>query len=108
MSWVLTTYALVVAVTAVPVALLHRRVRPLPLVVAGVAVFAAASVVAGFAGSLTVLLVARCAQGVGATLLLAGSLPVLAAIGPGEAGRGAGGRSPAPSAPRSDRRSAAC
>ena len=67
-----------------PVALLHRRVRPLPLVAAGVAVFAAASVVAGFAGSLTVLLVARGAQGVGATLLLAGSLPVLAAIVPGQ------------------------
>ena len=29
-SWVLTSYALVVAVTAVPVALLHRRVRPQP------------------------------------------------------------------------------
>ena len=82
-SWVLTTYALVVAVTAVPVALLHRRVRPLALVAAGVAVFAAASVVAGFAGSLNVLLVARGTQGAGATLLLAGSLPVLAVIGPG-------------------------
>ena len=30
-SWVLTTYALVVAVVSVPVALLHRRVRPLSL-----------------------------------------------------------------------------
>ena len=56
-SWVLTTYALVVAVTAVPVALVHRRVRPLALVVRGVAVFAAASLVAGLATSLAVLLV---------------------------------------------------
>jgi MFS family permease len=79
-SWVLTTYALVVAVTAIPVALVHKRVRPLALVVAGVAIFAAASLVAGFAGSLSVLLAARGAQGVGATLLLAGSLPVLGAI----------------------------
>ena len=79
-SWVLTSYALTVAVTAVPVALVHRRVRPLPLVVAGIAVFSAASLVAGFAGSLGVLLVARCGQGVGATLLLAGSLPVLGAV----------------------------
>ena len=34
-SWVLTTYALVVAVVAVPVALLHRRVRPAVLAGAG-------------------------------------------------------------------------
>jgi MFS family permease len=88
-SWVLTTYALAVTVTAIPVALLHRRIRPLALVVAGVAVFAVASLVAGAAGSLTLLLVARATQGVGATFLLAGSLPVLASIvpGPGRARR---------------------
>jgi MFS family permease len=84
-SWVLTSYALVVAVVALPVALLHRRLRPLPLVAAGIIVFTAASLVAGWAGSLGVLLAARCAQGVGATLLLAGSLPVLAAVAGGEA-----------------------
>ena len=84
-SWVLTSYALVVAVVAIPVALLHRRLRPLPLVAAGIIVFTAASLVAGWAGSLGVLLAARCAQGVGATLLLAGSLPVLAAVVGGEA-----------------------
>ena len=88
-SWVLTTYALVVAITAIPVALFHARVRPLSLVVVGVAIFAAASVVAGFANSLELLLVARGGQGVGATLVLAGSLPVLGAIvpGPGRARR---------------------
>jgi MFS family permease len=83
-SWVLTTYALVVAITAVPVALVHRRARPLDLVVVGVSVFAAASVVAGAASSLPMLLVARSVQGAGATLLLAGSLPVLAALGGAE------------------------
>ena len=46
-SWVLITYALVVAVVAIPVALLHRWLRPLPLVVAGIVVFTAASLVAG-------------------------------------------------------------
>jgi MFS family permease len=84
-SWVLTSYALAVAVAAVPVALLHRRLRPLPLVVAGIGVFTVASLAAGSAGSLEVLLVARCAQGVGATMLLGGSLPVLAAVSGGEA-----------------------
>lgn len=83
-SWVLTTYALTVAVVAVPVAMFHRRIRPLALVVAGIVVFAAASLVAGAANSLTLLLTARAAQGVGATFLLAASLPVLAAIVPGD------------------------
>ena len=83
-SWVLTTYALAVAITSIPVALLHRRVRPLTLVVAGGVVFAAASLIAGAAGSLELLLGARAAQGVGATMLLAGSLPVLGAIVPGD------------------------
>ena len=83
-SWVLTTYALAVAITAVPVAVAHRRVRPLTLVVVGATAFAASSVVAGAATSLSTLLVARAAQGVGATMLLAGSLPVLVAIVPGE------------------------
>jgi MFS family permease len=86
-SWVLTTYALAVAVASVPVAVLHRRVRPLHLVVAGAAVFTAASLVAGLATGLTMLLAARAAQGVGAALLLAGSLPVLAALVPSP-GRG--------------------
>ena len=47
---------------------------------AGTAIFAVASVVAGASTTLPMLLVARGAQGVGATLLLAGSLPVLAAV----------------------------
>jgi MFS family permease len=83
-SWVLTTYALAVAVTSVPVALVHRRFQPLSLVVAGATVFAAASLVAGAATSLAMLLIARAVQGIGATLLLAGSLPVLIALVPGE------------------------
>ena len=86
-SWVLTTYALAVAVASVPVAIVHRRVRPLHLVVLGAAVFTAASLLAGAAGDLTVLLAARAVQGVGAALLLAGSLPVLVALVPGP-GRG--------------------
>src|SRR6516225_9233084 len=58
-SWVLTTYALVVAIVAVPVALLHRRLRPLRLTVTGILLFVAASLVAGLARSLPMLLVAR-------------------------------------------------
>ncbi|HEY5877197.1 MAG TPA: MFS transporter, partial [Ilumatobacteraceae bacterium] len=86
-SWVLTTYALAVAIASVPVALMHRRARPLQLVVVGATVFTAASLLAGVATDLTMLLAARAAQGVGAALLLAGSLPVLTALVPGP-GRG--------------------
>jgi MFS family permease len=85
-SWVLTTYALVVAVVAVPVALLHRRIRPAVLAGTGLGLFALASLAAGLATSLPFLLTARAVQGVGATLLLAGSLPVLG-TGLGSVGR---------------------
>jgi MFS family permease len=78
-SWVLTTYALVVALTAIPVALLHRRIRPAVLAGTGLGLFAVASLAAGLASSLPFLLTARAVQGVGATLLLAGSIPVLGA-----------------------------
>jgi MFS family permease len=84
---VLTTYALAVAIAALPVVWLHRKLPPLHLVLAGAGVFAVASLVAGAATSLELLLGARAAQGVGAALLLAGSLPVLVALVPG-AGRG--------------------
>lgn len=81
-SWVLTTYALAVAIAAVPIALLHRRFAPVHLVLGGAGLFAVSSIVAGVANSLGVLLGARAAQGIGAALLLAGSLPVLTAIVP--------------------------
>jgi MFS family permease len=87
-SWVLTTYALVVAVAAVPLALASRRLRPLPVTLVGLALFGAASLAAGLAPSLAALLVARAGQGIGATLLLAGSLPVLGVLcGSAERGR---------------------
>lgn len=86
-SWVLTTYAVAVAVVALPVALLHRKL-PGPLLVAiGAGVFAVASVVAGASTSLPMLLTARAGQGAGAALLLSGSLPVLDSIVASE-GRG--------------------
>jgi predicted MFS family arabinose efflux permease len=77
-SWVLTTYALTVAVVAIPVALLHRVMRPARTTAIGLLVFAGASLAAGLAPALPVLLAARAVQGIGATLLLAGSEPVLA------------------------------
>ncbi|RPI11696.1 MAG: MFS transporter, partial [Actinobacteria bacterium] len=79
-SWVITAYALVVGVGALLLAPLARKVHPTLLVGLGLALFAAASVGAGLAGSASALLLARCVQGAGAAMLLGASLPVLSAL----------------------------
>ncbi|MGH8791659.1 MAG: MFS transporter, partial [Stackebrandtia sp.] len=76
-SWVLTAYALVVAVAAVVVAVAAHRMRPIVAYVAGLALFAVASTVCGLSGDLTWLIVGRCLQGAGAAALLGGALAVL-------------------------------
>lgn len=77
-SWVLTAYNAAVAATAI--ALLARR-RPLPgrSYTAGVALFLVASGACALANGLPFLITARCFQGVGAALVLAGSFRLLAA-----------------------------
>ena len=80
-SWVVTIYAVAVAVVA-------AALDPVPSAPAGAAlarggvdrVRLLASLVAGTVSSIAPLLVARAVQGVGAALLLAGALPVLAAL----------------------------
>jgi len=79
-SWVVTAYNLAVAVTALALVPLVRRLDAGALLAAGLAVFLAASIGCAVAGSLGFLIGARAVQGVGAALLLAGSLPVLAAL----------------------------
>ena len=74
-SWVLTGYALVVAVVAAGLALLARRAPARPLVLVGMAVFAAACLACGLAGDLGPLVAARAVQGVGAALLLSAAVP---------------------------------
>jgi hypothetical protein len=72
-SWVVTAYNLAVAIVALGLLAL----RPPRLLVTGIAVFVVASVVCAAANSLGLLIAARCLQGAGAALLLAGALPVL-------------------------------
>ena len=79
-SWVITAYALVVGVGALLLAPLARKVHPPLLVGFGLALFSAASLGAGLAGSASSLLLARCGQGAGAAMLLGASLPVLSAL----------------------------
>lgn len=83
-AWVLIAYNLVLGLGAVPAAMLFSRARPgVPgphlLSAAGIAVFAGASAWCAFAGSIEVLIVARCIQAVGGALALIGCLELLVA-----------------------------
>jgi predicted MFS family arabinose efflux permease len=79
-SWVVTAYNAAVAVTALALVLLVHRLDAAVVLVAGLGLFLAASIACALAGSLGFLVAARSVQGVGAALLLAGSLPVLAGL----------------------------
>ena len=74
-----TAYNLAVAATALALVFLVHRVSTRTLLSVGLGVFLAASIACAVAGSLGFLIAARSVQGVGAALLLAGSLTVLGA-----------------------------
>ncbi len=82
-AWVLTSFNLVLAVVAVPAAYVSRR-RPREAFVAGVLVFAAASLACGLAPTFDVLVGARCVQAVGAALLVTSALDLLSQVGGGD------------------------
>lgn len=79
-SWVLTAYNVAVAVTAIALVLFVHRVRAAVVLATGILLFLGASIACAAADSLEFLIAARCIQGVGAALLLAGALPVLVAL----------------------------
>jgi MFS family permease len=72
-AWVLTSFNLVLALVALPVAYVARR-RPNRGFLVGTALFAAASLACGLAPAFEVLIAARCAQAVGAALLVTAAL----------------------------------
>jgi predicted MFS family arabinose efflux permease len=76
-SWVVTAYNAAVAVAALGLIVLVHRVRARGILIAGLLAFFLASLACSLADSLPFLISARCVQGVGAALLLAGALPVL-------------------------------
>ena len=78
-AWVLTSYNLVLAVLAVPAALVARR-RPMLAFVVGVGVFAAASLGCGLATSFGVLLAARCIQAAGAAFVITAALDLVSEV----------------------------
>jgi predicted MFS family arabinose efflux permease len=79
-SWVVTAYNAAVAVAALALVLFVHRLRSTVVMTAGLVIFMAASIACSAANSLWFLVGARSVQGIGAALLLAGSLPVLAAV----------------------------
>lgn len=79
-SWVLTAYNAAVAAAALAVLPFRRRLPIRRLYGSGVVVFVVASAVCAAANTLTLLIAARVAQGVGGALLLAGSVGVLEAV----------------------------
>lgn len=79
-SLVITAYNLVVAVVAFALVPALRRVRPAPPLTAGLLIFLVASLACGLADDLTLLVAMRGAQGLGAALLLAASLPAMCAL----------------------------
>lgn len=75
-AWVLTSFNLVLALVAVPAALLARR-APRRAFLAGALVFAAASLAGGLAPSFELLVAARCIQAVGAAFVVVAALDLL-------------------------------
>lgn len=78
-AWVLIAFNLVLMISVVPAAWLTARRNPAPLAAAGIAVFAGSSAVCALAGSMSVLITARCVQGLGGAFALVGCLELLVA-----------------------------
>jgi MFS family permease len=79
-SWVVTAYNAAVALAALALVVFVHRLPSVTVLAIGLLTFTAASIACSLADSLWFLIAARCVQGVGAAMLLAGSLPVLVAL----------------------------
>lgn len=78
-SWVLTSFNLVLAAAILPAVRIARG-RVLPGWLLGLAIFAAASLACGLADSIAALIFARLAQAAGGTLIIACSIEALARL----------------------------
>ena len=77
--WVLVSFNLVMALAAVPAALLARRVGPGRAAAVGLAIFAGAGLACGLADNLTTLVLARCVQALGGAAGVTAALELLPA-----------------------------
>jgi MFS family permease len=78
--WVLIAFNLVLAASAVPAAHLAATVGPARLTVAGLGLFAAASLGCGLAPGIEVLIGARCVQAVGGAAAVCAALELMPAL----------------------------
>jgi len=78
-AWVLIAFNLVLAVVVVPAARVCARRDPAPFAAAGIGLFAVASGTCAWAGSMDVLIAARCVQALGGAFALVACLDVLIA-----------------------------
>jgi predicted MFS family arabinose efflux permease len=78
-TWVLISFNLVIALAAVPAALIARRVGPGRTAAVGLAVFAGAGLACGLADELSTLIVARCVQALGGAAAVTAALELLPA-----------------------------
>ncbi|HET7417990.1 MAG TPA: MFS transporter [Solirubrobacterales bacterium] len=78
-TWVLVSFNLVMALAAVPAALLARRTGPGRAAAVGLAIFAGAGLACGLADELTTLIAARCVQALGGALAVTAALELLPA-----------------------------
>jgi MFS family permease len=78
-AWVLIAYNVVLGLAAVPAAMGFSRSPTRLFTATGIAVFAGSSAVCAMAGSIDLLIAARCAQAVGGALALIGCLEQLVA-----------------------------
>jgi MFS family permease len=78
--WVLIAFNITLAVAAVPAAVATARVGAARLLIAGLAVFAGASLVCGIADGIGLLLAARCVQALGGAATVCAALELLPAV----------------------------
>jgi MFS family permease len=78
-TWVLISFNLVMALAAVPAALLARRVGPGRAAAVGLAIFAGAGLACGISDQLSTLILARCVQALGGALAVTAALELLPA-----------------------------
>ncbi len=90
-QWVVNAYTLLLAALTLTGGALGDAYGRKKIYGLGVAIFALASLACGLAPSLSILIAARAVQGVGAALLVPGSLAMIGAVfDPGRRGRGVG------------------
>jgi MFS family permease len=78
-TWVLVSFNLVIALAAVPAALVARRIGPARTAAVGLAIFAGAGLACGLADELSTLIVARCVQALGGAAAVTAALELLPA-----------------------------